>query len=105
MPGMPAKELKVIDEVHQLILWSCRHIASFPRPHQFTLGERMERQLYDLLDLLLRAKYRSKRLALLNDANLELEVLRFQFRLAERQSGVEPPHSRSDKEEPQSGDV
>ena len=82
MPRMPAKELKVIDEMYQLILWSCQHIASFPRPHRFTLGERMERQLYDLLDLLLRAKYRSKRLALLNDANLELEILRFQFRLA-----------------------
>ena len=46
------------------------------------LGERIERNLYDLLEILIRAKYTKNRLPPLNQANLVLEVLRFQMRLA-----------------------
>ena len=38
-------ELLVIDRTYELVLWSCRHIAGFPRSHRFTLGERMARRL------------------------------------------------------------
>lgn len=47
----PPDELLVIDKAYGLVLWSWRHIANFPRSHRFTLGEGMERRLYDLLDL------------------------------------------------------
>jgi hypothetical protein len=77
-----SEELLVIDKVYDLVLWSCRHAARFPRSHRFTLGERMEIRLYDLLEILLRAKYKREKSALLQQANLELELLRFQFRLA-----------------------
>lgn len=46
------------------------------------LGERIERNLYGLLETLIRAKYTKQRQRLLEDANLSLEVLRFQMRLA-----------------------
>jgi hypothetical protein len=46
------------------------------------LGERIERNLYDLLETLIRARYTRQRQALLEQANLILEVLRFQMRLA-----------------------
>ena len=75
-------ELLVIDKTYELVLWSCRHIGGFPRSHRFTLGERMELRLYDLLELLLKAKYSAQKAGLLRQANLELELLRFQFRLA-----------------------
>jgi hypothetical protein len=75
-------ELLVIDRTYELVLWSCRHIAGFPRSHRFILGERMERRLYDLLELLLKAKYSGQKVGLLRQANMELELLRFQFRLA-----------------------
>jgi hypothetical protein len=78
----PHGELLVIDKAYALVLWSCRHIAGFPRSHRFTLGERMERRLYDLLELLLKAKYTAQKVPLLRQANMELELLRFQFRLA-----------------------
>ena len=42
----------------------------------------MERTLYDLLETLIQAKYRRDRRSLLEDANLKLEILRFQVRLA-----------------------
>jgi hypothetical protein len=46
------------------------------------LGERIERNLYDLLETLIRAKYTRQRREFLQRANLSLEILRFQVRLA-----------------------
>jgi hypothetical protein len=75
-------ELIVITKTYDLILWSCQHTSRFPRNHRFVLGERIERKLYDLLETLIEAKYRRERAPLLEAANLQLEVLRFQMRLA-----------------------
>jgi hypothetical protein len=41
------------------------------------LGERIERNLYDLLDTLIAAKYTKNRRRLLEEANLNLETVRF----------------------------
>ena len=68
-------------ETYDLILWSCNHTGRFPRQHRFVLGERLERTLYDLLETLIRAKYSRDRKSLLDEANLKLEILRFQVRL------------------------
>jgi hypothetical protein len=75
-------ELTVITKAYDLVLWSCQHIARFPRSHLFVLGERIEGNLYDLLEALIQARYTCERQALLTRANLTLEVLRFQVRLA-----------------------
>ena len=76
------EELVVITKTYDLILWSCNHTSRFPRQHRFVLGERLERTLYDLLETLIQAKYQRERAALLEAANLKLEILRFQARLA-----------------------
>src|SRR5262245_32811913 len=76
------EELVVITKTYDLILWSCNHTRKFPRNHRFVLGERIEGILYDLLDLLIRAKFTRNRQELLQQANLGLEILRFQMRLA-----------------------
>src|SRR5450755_4052770 len=75
-------ELIVITKTYDLILWSCNHTGKFPRNHRFVLGERIERNLYNLLETLIRAKYTRNRQTLLNQANLILEILCFQMRLA-----------------------
>ena len=75
-------ELLVITKSHDFILWSCKHIGKFPRNHRFVLGERLERSLYDLLELLIQAKYSKENRGLLDAANLKLEIIRFQIRLA-----------------------
>jgi hypothetical protein len=75
-------ELLVIDRTYELVRWSCQHIGRFPRQYRFTLGERIERRLYDLLETLVQARYTRDRQELLRRANLGLEVLRFQVRLA-----------------------
>jgi hypothetical protein len=76
------QELVVITKTCDLILWSCHHTGKFPRNHRFVLGERIERNLYDLLETLIKAKYTRQRQSLLEQANLLLEILRFQMRLA-----------------------
>ena len=76
------QELIVITKTYDLILWSCNHTSKFPRNHRFVLGERIERNLYNLLETLIQAKYTRARQRLLEQANLTLEVLRFQMRLA-----------------------
>jgi hypothetical protein len=76
------QELVVITKTYDLILWSCHLTGKFPRNHRFVLGERIERNLYDLLETLIRAKYTRQRQPLLEQANLTLEILRFQMRLA-----------------------
>ena len=76
------QELMVITKTYDLILWSCNHTIRFPRNHRFVLGERIERNLYDLLETLLQAKYTRNRQSFLERANLTLEILRFQVRLA-----------------------
>src|SRR3954452_11263173 len=96
------EELNVITRTYDLILWSCHHTGKFPRNHRFVLGERIERNLYDLLDLLIEAKYTRERQSLLRRGNLVLEVLRFQMRLAKEREGLrradpagaDPEHSR-----------
>ncbi len=82
MAKAPA-ELGVIVRTYDLVLWTCKHLAGFPRSFRCTLGDRMEARLYQVLDTLLRAKFdRGRREVLLREANMELELLRFQYRMA-----------------------
>ena len=75
-------EMLLITKVYDLVVWSCHHVAKFPRSHRFTLGDRLEIRLYEVLERLIRAKYTHDRRALLRSVNIELELLRFQFRIA-----------------------
>jgi|SRR5581483_778374 len=75
-------ELPVIIKTYDLVLWTAQHVAKFPRGHRFTLGERLENKLLSVLEELIRAKFAAEKAALLRGINLELEVLRFHFRLA-----------------------
>ena len=75
-------ELKIIQDLYDFILWMTGHIEKFPRHHRYSLGLAMENRLQRILELLLRAKYSKDKRAILQDANIELEILRFQLRLA-----------------------
>jgi hypothetical protein len=72
----------VAGKAYDRVLWSCHHTGRFPRSHRFVLGERIERNLYDLLQTRVRARYTRERRPLLLRANRTLEVLRFRVRLA-----------------------
>lgn len=75
-------ELPLLRAYYDFMLWLSPKIGRFPRDQRFTLGEKMERELYSILELLIRARYCAARKPLLEQANTELEVLRYQIRLA-----------------------
>jgi len=76
------QELPILRAFYDFVLWLAPKIAKFPRDHRFVLGERMERQLYVVLENLIRAKYTRQRAPILQEVNVDLEILRFQLRLA-----------------------
>jgi hypothetical protein len=61
--------LVVITKAYDLVLWSCHHTSRFPRSHRFVLGERIERNLYDLPETLTPARPARQRQALSGRAN------------------------------------
>lgn len=75
-----ADELSVITHTYDLMLWTAGRLEKFPRAQRFGLGRRIEEKLFDLLDLLLAAKYSRDKLQTLQHAALRVEQLRFLFR-------------------------
>ncbi len=74
-------ELPIIQKTYDLILWYVPLLNKLPRDHKFTLGDRISKGLYDLLENLLVARYSREKLSLLQSLNLKLEILRYQTRL------------------------
>jgi four helix bundle protein len=72
----------VITKTYDLILYLIPQLAKLPRDQKFLLGDRIERILLDILDLLIEAQYSKEKLNRLIQTNLTLEKLRFMIRLA-----------------------
>lgn len=77
-----AQELKVIADFYDLMLYLIQRVEKFPRHHRHSLGIAIENRLQTILGLLLRAKFARDKAAILEEVNLELDILRFQVRLA-----------------------
>lgn len=75
-------EMHLINKFYDLLIWTSNHVGKFPRSHKFTLGDRLQIRAQEVLESLITAKYRRDRLELLEQVNLQLELLRFQFRAA-----------------------
>jgi hypothetical protein len=73
-----------VEACRSLLLWLVPTVAKFPRALRFTLGERIEVRCYDVLENLVRATYapRGAKAPYLDRANLDLEVLRHEVRVA-----------------------
>jgi len=78
MPG----ELQAVTKAYDFALWLLPQVAKLPRSHRFTLGDRLEATVLQLLEDLAEAQYRAKKLPLLEAANMRLERLRFLVRLS-----------------------
>ena len=76
------EELKIIQDFYDFMLWMIKHIEKFPRHHRYSLGISVENRLQKILELFLRAKFSKQKRQMLGDINIELEILRFQLRLA-----------------------
>jgi len=81
-PSRASTDLLVVTKAYDLVRELMERVDRYPRSHKFLLGDRTLTSAYDLFDLLLEAKYSRNKVALLDRANLILERLRFQIRLA-----------------------
>lgn len=80
--GAQPDELVTIAKAYDLIRELTQRVSKFPRDYKFLLGNRILNIVYDVLDLLLEAKFTRDKVSLLDRANLRLEQMRFQVRLA-----------------------
>ena len=74
-------ELPVIQKTYDFVKWFVPILNKLPRNHKFMLGDRIIKEVYELLEGLLRARYAKQKLNQLQSLNAELDVLRYQIRL------------------------
>ena len=79
---MAASVPQAVQACHELLLWLIPQLDKFPRSRRFTLGERLEDGLIEVLELLVEAAYSRNKESQLRRANLRLEVVRHLWRLA-----------------------
>jgi len=71
-----------LEATYRFLLWLVPTVEKFPRSQKFLLGDRIQTTALDVLERLIEATYTKERRRLLAAANLGIEKLRFQFRLA-----------------------
>ena len=74
--------LNAIAKTYDLLKWLLSTVSKFPKDKRYTLGQKIENKLLDILELLLEANYSKIKLELLKKANLELEQFRYLIRLS-----------------------
>ena len=79
---------QAVQDCHALILWMIPQLDRFPRVSRFTLGDRLETTLLQVLDLLVEAAYSRDKVPALVRANRRLEVARHLWRLAQELEAV-----------------
>ncbi len=81
LPKTIMDELPIIQKTYDLIHWYVPILNRLPKSHKFNLGDRMTNKLYDLLEILIIARYAKQKLAQLESLNSQLDILRYQTRL------------------------
>lgn len=83
-PGSP----QAVNACHDLLLWIIPQLDKLPRVRRFTLGERIENGLLDVLEQLTDAAYRRDKAVTLSQANLRLDRVRHLWRLVHELKAV-----------------
>jgi len=79
---MAATTPKAIDDCHELLLWIIPQLDKFPRDRRFTLGERIETGVLDVLEALTAAAYGQDKRPWLDQANRRINTVRHLWRVA-----------------------
>ncbi len=77
-PNIP----QAVQSCHEVLVWLIPQLDKFPRSRRFTLGERLEGGLLEVLELLVEAGYSRRKEPVLSRANLRLAGVRHVWRLA-----------------------
>ena len=73
---------QAVQDCHDLLRWLIPLLDQFPRARRFTLGERLESGLLDMLEELVDAAYGHDKVPALRRANRRLQVVRHLWRLS-----------------------
>ncbi|MCP5091412.1 MAG: diversity-generating retroelement protein Avd [Gammaproteobacteria bacterium] len=73
---------KVVEDCHELLRWLIPHLDKFPRNRRFTLGERLETELLEVLAACVSAAYAKRKQTFLEQASQRLAVAQHLWRLA-----------------------
>jgi hypothetical protein len=73
---------KAVQDCHNLIVWLIPLLDNFPRNRRFTLGERLESGLLEMLESLVEAAYVRNKRDVLKRANTRLATIRHLWRIA-----------------------
>jgi len=71
----------IIVKTYNLTKWYIEKLSRLPRNHRFTLGDKIQQSLLDLLMFVSDAIYSKNKKPILQEANKELEKLRILSRL------------------------
>ena len=77
-----ADELRAVTKTYDFSLWLLPHLGTFSRDYRFSLGNRLEEGILEVLELLVQASYAAEKRALLPGANTRLNRVRYLIRLA-----------------------
>ncbi len=75
-------DAKVVVDMYELVKATLPAIGRFPKTHRFTVGERLETRLLDVLELLEQARFGDRRAEALRDADRKLQSVSTLLRLA-----------------------
>ena len=81
MNTKPEKPVRAVQLCHELLRWVLPRLDHFPRSRRFTLGQRIETGLLDVLGSLINATYSKRKTHALAEANQQLAVVRHLWRL------------------------
>lgn len=71
-----------VEACHQCLLWLIPAIDKFPRLRRFTLGEKLETNMLDVLSLLTQAAYQRNKTNTLSIANQKMNIVVHLWRLS-----------------------
>ncbi len=75
------KEVNALTRTYDLLLWIVPVLEKFPKGQRYLLGDRIETTLLDVMELIIQAVYTRNKTAVLQEANLKIEKLRYLVRL------------------------
>lgn len=80
---MTASNETIVQKAYDLLRYTIPMLNKFPRSQRFTLADRIQNSLTELLEELIRAYYSpaARKKELLQQVNIRLEILRHHFRL------------------------
>jgi hypothetical protein len=71
-----------VEKTYQFVLWLIPTVQKFPKSQKFLLGDRIQTTALNVLEGLIEATYTKARRSLLSGVNVQIEKLRFLFRLS-----------------------